>query len=53
MHSDFSLNMVVIIYCYIGCEDKTTTWYYSTQLIEEVVNTNDLGQGLKRGQRGP
>ena len=35
--------MVVIIYCYIGCEDKSTTWYYySTQLIE-VVDTYDLG----------
>ena len=22
-----SLNMVVIIYCYIGCKDKATTWY--------------------------
>ena len=34
--------MVVIIDCYIGCEDEVTTWYYSTQLIE-VVNTYDLG----------
>ena len=25
------------IYCHIGCEDKATTWYYITQLIE-VVN---------------
>ena len=33
--------MVVIIYCYIGCEDEVTTWYYSTQLVE-VVNTYDL-----------
>ena len=40
-HSSTS-NMVVIIYCYIGCEDEVTTWYYSTQLIE-VVNTYDLG----------
>ena len=39
-HCGTSSNMVVIIYCYyiIGCEDKATTWYYSTQLIE-VVNT--------------
>ena len=38
-----SSNMVVIIYCYIiGCEDKVTSWYYSTQLIQ-VVNTYDLG----------
>ena len=22
-----SSNMVVIIYCYIGCKDKVTTWY--------------------------
>ena len=22
-----SSNMVVIIYCYIGCKDKATTWY--------------------------
>ena len=42
-HCSASSNMVVIIYCYIiGCEDKTTTWYCSTQLIE-VVNTYDLG----------
>ena len=41
-HCNTSSNMVVIIYCYIGCEDKVTTWYYSTQLIE-VVNTYDLG----------
>ena len=34
--------MVVIIYCYIGCEDEVITWYYSTHLIE-VVNTCDLG----------
>ena len=34
--------MVVIVYCYIGCEDGVTTWYYSTQLIE-VINTYDLG----------
>ena len=37
-----SSNMVVIMYCYIGCENEVTTWYYSTQLIE-VVNTYDLG----------
>ena len=41
-HCSTPSNMVVIIYCYIGCEDKATTWYYSTQLIE-VVNTDDLG----------
>ena len=42
-HCSTSSNMVVIIYCYIGCEDEVTTWYYySTQLIE-VVNTYDLG----------
>ena len=41
-HCSTSSNMVVIIYCYIGCEDKATTWYYSIQLIE-VVNTFDLG----------
>ena len=42
-HCSTSLNMVVIIYCYIvGCEDDVTTWYYSTQLIE-MVNTYDLG----------
>ena len=34
--------MAVVIYCYIGCEDEVTTWYYSTQL-KEVVNTYDLG----------
>ena len=51
-HCSTSSNMVVIIYCYIGCEDKATKWYSSTQLIE-VVNTLDLGQVLKRGQRGP
>ena len=34
--------MVVVIYCYIGCEDEVTTWYYSAQLIE-VANTYDLG----------
>ena len=22
-----SSNMVVIVYCYIGCKDKVTTWY--------------------------
>ena len=37
-----SSNMVVIIDCYIGCEDEVTTRYYSTQLIE-VVHTYDLG----------
>ena len=38
-----SSNMVVVmIYCYMGCEDKITTLYYSTQLIE-VINTYDLG----------
>ena len=39
-----SSNMVEIIYCYIGCGDEVTQWYYSssTQLIE-VVNTYDLG----------
>ena len=37
-HCSTSSNMVVIIYYYIGCEDKEGTWYYSTQLIE-VVNT--------------
>ena len=26
-HSSTSSNMVVIIYCYIGCKDKATTWY--------------------------
>ena len=41
-HCSTSSNMVVIIYCYIGYEDKATTWYYSTQLIE-VANTYDLG----------
>ena len=41
-HCSASSNMVVIIYCYIGCEDEVTTWYYSTHLIE-VVNTYDLG----------
>ena len=30
-----SSNMVVIICCYIGCEDEVTIWYYSTQLIEK------------------
>ena len=42
-HCSTSSNMVVIIYCYISCEDKATTcYYYRTQLIE-VVNTYDLG----------
>ena len=41
-HCSTSSDMVVIIFCYIGCEDEVTTWYYSTQLIE-VVNTYDLG----------
>ena len=41
-HCSTSSNTVVIIYCYIGCEDEVTTWYYSTQLIE-VVNIYDLG----------
>ena len=26
-HCITSSNMVVIIYCYIGCEDRATTWY--------------------------
>ena len=26
-HCSTSSNMVVIIYCYIGCEDKATTWF--------------------------
>ena len=26
-HCSTSSNMEVIIYCYIGCEDKATTWY--------------------------
>ena len=26
-HCSTSSNMIVIIYCYIGCEDKATTWY--------------------------
>ena len=30
-----------MIYCYIGCEDEVTTWYYSTQLID-MVNTYDV-----------
>ena len=29
-HCSTSSNMVVIIYCYIGCEDEVTTWYCST-----------------------
>ena len=37
-----SSNKVVIVYCYIGCEDEVTTWYYSKQLIE-VANTYDFG----------
>ena len=37
-HCSTSSNMGVIIYCYIGCEDEVTTWYYSTQSIE-MVNT--------------
>ena len=41
-HYSTSSNMVVIIYCCIGCEDEVTTWYYSTQLTE-VENTYDLG----------
>ena len=41
-HCSTSSNIVVMIYCYIGCEDEVTTWYYSTQLIE-VVNTYNLG----------
>ena len=41
-HCSTSSKMVVTIYCYIGCEDEVTTWYYSTQLLE-VVNTFDLG----------
>ena len=41
-HCSTSSNMMVIIYCYIGCENEVTTWHYSTQLIE-VVNTYDLG----------
>ena len=24
-----SSNMVVIIYCYIGCKDQATTWYFN------------------------
>ena len=32
-HCSISSSIVVIIYCYIGCEDEVTTWYYSTQLI--------------------
>ena len=32
-HCSTSSNMVVVIIsCYIGCEDEVTTWYYSTQL---------------------
>ena len=41
-HCSTSSNMIVIIYCYIGGEDESTTSYYSTQLIE-VVNEYDLG----------
>ena len=41
-HCSTSSNMVVIIYCYIGCEDEVTTWYCNTQFME-VVNTYDLG----------
>ena len=41
-HCSTLSNMVVIMYCYIGCENEVTTWYYSTHLIE-VVNTYDLG----------
>ena len=41
-HCSTSSNMVVIIYCNIGCEDKATTWYLVLQLIE-VVNTYGLG----------
>ena len=26
-YNSTSSNMVVIIYCYIGCKDKATTWY--------------------------
>ena len=33
-HCSTSSSMVVIIYCYIGCEDEVATLYYSTQLIE-------------------
>ena len=41
-HCSTSSNMVVTIYCYVGCEDKAITcYYYSAQLIE-VVNTYDL-----------
>ena len=33
-----SSNMVVIIYCYIGCEDKATTWY-----LNGFPNGSNLG----------
>ena len=33
-----SSNMVVIIYCYIGCKDKATTWYLNGFPID-----NNLG----------
>ena len=35
-HCSASSNMVVIIYCYIGCEEKATTWYYGTQSTIEL-----------------
>ena len=30
--------VLITSYCYIGCKDEVTTWYYSTKLIE-VVST--------------
>ena len=44
-----SSNMVVIIYCYIGCKDKATTWY-----LNGFSEGSNLGPIIvqSRGPRG-
>ena len=39
-------NMVVIIYCYIGCKDKATTWY-----LNGFPDGSNLGSTVYVGEK--
>ena len=41
-----SSNMVVIIYCYIGCKDEATTWY-----LNEFPDGSNLGSKFNVGEK--
>ena len=44
-----SSNMVVIVYCFIGCRDKTSTWYLNGFHLNGFPDGTNLGSTVQCG----